>query len=146
MTLEFSGTVQAHLKKALIMNIKLFLFWLCYAYWVVFDCVLFETSLSCIASSNNKKSCIKETKHFSTDAESSTDTKKILLERQNLMKFFFLLNCNFTPFMNKSFQILDHFFPLLFPKNFENEKSLDIGLYKRGAKRRLNRAKIWKNL
>ena len=41
---------------------------------------------------------------------------------------------NFTPFVSKSFQI----FPLLFPKGYENPKSLDIGLWKVGAKRCLN--------
>ena len=39
---------------------------------------------------------------------------------------------NFTPFMSKLFQIWDHFFPLLFPKNSKNLKSLDNGLYKVG--------------
>ena len=33
-----------------------------------------------------EKSRIRETKHVSTDVDSSTDTKKILLERQNLQK------------------------------------------------------------
>ena len=33
-----------------------------------------------------QKSRIRETKHLSTDADSSTDTKKILLVRQNLPK------------------------------------------------------------
>ena len=45
---------------------------------------------------------------------------------------------NFTPFMSNSFQIGDHFFSLLFPKDSENLKSLDIGLLEVGAKRRLN--------
>ena len=35
---------------------------------------------------------------------------------------------NFTTIMSKSFQICDHFFPSLFFKDFENLKSLDIGL------------------
>ena len=50
-----------------------------------------------------------ETKHLSTDADSNTDTKKILLVRQNLpnKQIFFL-------------------------------KSLDIGLREVGSKRRLN--------
>ena len=45
---------------------------------------------------------------------------------------------DFTPFMRKSFQIWDHFFPLLFPKDSENLKSLDIGLREVGEKRPLN--------
>ena len=36
--------------------------------------------------------------------------------------------CDFTPFMNRSFQIWDHFFPLLFPKDYESLKSLHIRL------------------
>ena len=34
--------------------------------------------------------------------------------------------------------MLDHFFPLLFPKDFESLKILDIRLREVGAKRRLN--------
>ena len=40
--------------------------------------------------------------------------------------------------MSKSFQIWDHFLPLLFPKNSEYLKSLGIGLREVGAKRPLN--------
>ena len=53
---------------------------------------------------------------------------------------------DFTPFMSKSFQIWDHFFPLLFPKDSENLKSLDIGLWEVGAKRRLNGVNKWKKI
>ena len=53
------------------------------------------------------------------------------------MKNFFCL-CNFAPFMSKSFQIGDHSFQLLFSKNSENLKSLDISLQEVGAKRLLN--------
>ena len=49
----------------------------------------------------------------------------------------FLL-CHFAPFMRKSIQIWDHFFSLVFPKDSENLKSLDIGLREVGATRRLN--------
>ena len=48
---------------------------------------------------------------------------------------------DFTPFMSKSFQIWDHFFPLLFPEDSENLKSLGIGLREVGAKRPLNRVR-----
>ena len=44
---------------------------------------------------------------------------------------------DFTPFMSKSFQIWDHFFPLPFPKDSEYLKSLDIGLREVGKKRPL---------
>ena len=49
-----------------------------------------------------------------------------------------LFRCgDFTPFMSRSFQIWDHFFPLLCPKDSEN-LSLDIGLWELGAKKPLN--------
>ena len=93
------------------------------------------------------KSRIRETNHLSTNADSRTDTKKILLVWQNLPEFFFFLRSNFTVFISKSFQIRDHFFPLLFPKDSENLKSLDIGLQEMGAKRRLKGVKnIFLNL
>ena len=45
---------------------------------------------------------------------------------------------DFRPFPNKSVQMLDHFFPLLFPKDSESLKIFDIGLREVGAKRPLN--------
>ena len=42
---------------------------------------------------------------------------------------------DFRPLTSKNFQILDHFFPLLFPQGFQ---ILDIRLWEVGAKRRLN--------
>ena len=50
----------------------------------------------------------------------------------------FFLRGDFTLFMSKSGKIWDHIFPLLFPKDSENTKSLDIGLWEVGAKRGLN--------
>ena len=44
---------------------------------------------------------------------------------------------NFTPFMSKTFQIWNHLFSLLFPKDSENLKSLGVGLWEVGAKRLL---------
>ena len=86
----------------------------------------------------------RETKHLSTDADSSTDTKKILLRRQvspppkKKKEKRKKMCCDFTPFMSKSFQIWDNFFPLVFPKDSKNLKRLDIGLQDVGAKRCLN--------
>ena len=37
------------------------------------------------------------------------------------------------PFISKSFQIWDHFFWLLFPKDSENVKGLDIELWEGGG-------------
>ena len=45
---------------------------------------------------------------------------------------------DFTLFMSKSIQIWDHFFLLLFPKDFKYLKSLNIELFEVEAKRRLN--------
>ena len=123
-----------------------------------------------------KKSCIPETKNLSTNPDRSTNTKKILLVRQNLTKkntfferrFYTLwaettsylyfspripkigvkkkTKKHFTPFMSKSFHIWDYFFQLLFPKDFEYLKSLDIALREMEAKRHLNRVNflLWR--
>ena len=53
-------------------------------------------------------------------------------------EWFFFRRGDFRPFMNKRFQIWDHFFLLLFPKDFKNLKCLDIGLREFGATRLLN--------
>ena len=45
---------------------------------------------------------------------------------------------DFRPLPNKNIQILDHFFPLLFPKDSESLKIFDIRLREVGAKRPLN--------
>ena len=57
--------------------------------------------------------------------------------RQNQQKTYFFLPGNFWPFPNKNVQIWDHFFPLLFPKDYEYLKILDIRFWEVGAKRRL---------
>ena len=45
---------------------------------------------------------------------------------------------DFRPFPNKNVQMLDHFFSLLFPKDSESLKVLDIRLREVGEKRPLN--------
>ena len=53
-----------------------------------------------------KTSCIRETKHLSTNVNSSsTDTKKILQLRKIHRKKKPFLCSDFTPFMSRSFQI-----------------------------------------
>ena len=53
-----------------------------------------------------KKSRIQETKHLSTDADSSTDTKKNPASKAKLAKKkTCFLRGDFTPFMSKRFQI-----------------------------------------
>ena len=49
-----------------------------------------------------------------------------------------LLRGDFRPLSNKNVQMLDHFCPLLFPKDSESLKILDIRLREVGAKRPLN--------
>ena len=89
------------------------------------------------------KSRIQETKNLSTDADSSNNSLKTLLVRQNSMNKKLFLRCNLIPFMNKSFQIWDHFFPIVFHKDSKNLNSLDIGLWEVGVKRCLNRVNKW---
>ena len=62
------------------------------------------------------------------------------MEWTNETKFCknFFCRGNFIPFLRKRFKIWDHFFPLLFLKDSENQKSLDNGLWEVGAKRPLN--------
>ena len=50
----------------------------------------------------------------------------------------FFLSGDFRQFSNKNVHIWYHFFPLLFPKDFESLKILDIRLREVGAKRPLN--------
>ena len=56
----------------------------------------------------------------------------------------FFLRGDFTPFMRTSFQIWHNLFSLLFPNDFKNLNSLDIGFREMGAKRRLNGVNKWK--
>ena len=51
---------------------------------------------------------------------------------------FFFCRGDFRPFLSKIVQIWDYFFPLLFPKQSEYLKRLDIGLWELGAKKPLN--------
>ena len=58
--------------------------------------------------------------------------------RQNQLKINFFLQGDFRPLPNKNVQMSDHFFPLLFPKDSESLKILDIRPWEVGAKRPLN--------
>ena len=58
--------------------------------------------------------------------------------KAKLAKKDFFSRGNFKQLLKKIFQIQDHFFPLLFPKDSESLKILDIRLREVGAKRRLN--------
>ena len=59
-------------------------------------------------------------------------------------KKLFFCRSNFTPLLRKNVPIWDQFFPLLFPKDAEYLKCLDIWLWEVGAKRPLSRVNKWK--
>ena len=82
-----------------------------------------------------KKSRIRETKQLSTDADSSTDAIGRWTKAKSATKKNFFLRGDFRPLPNKNVQMLDHFFPLRFPKGSEYLKILDIRLWEVGAKR-----------
>ena len=63
----------------------------------------------------------------------NTDTKQILLRRENLPKTKYFLCSDFTPFKSKSFKICYNFFSLLLPMDSESLKILDIQLQGVGA-------------
>ena len=93
-----------------------------------------------------KKSRIRETKKLSTDADSSTNANKNPASKAKFApKKPFFLRGNFTPFLSKSFRMWDHFFSLLFSKDYENLKSYKIGVREVGAKKHLNKVNKWKN-
>ena len=86
-----------------------------------------------------KKSRIRETKHLLTNADSSTDAIGGWTKAKSATKKKFFLRGDFRPLPNKNYQMLDHFFPLLFPKESESLKILDIQLREVGAKRPLKK-------
>ena len=57
---------------------------------------------------------------------------------KSALKKNFFLHGDFRPLPNQNVQIWDYFFALLFPKDSESLKILDIRLWEVGAKRRLN--------
>jgi hypothetical protein len=85
-----------------------------------------------------KKSRIRETKHLSTDADGSTDAIGGWTKAKSAKKNI-LLRGDFRPLPNENVQMLDQFFPLLFPKDSESLKILDIRLQEVGAKRPLKK-------
>ena len=83
-----------------------------------------------------KKSRIRETKHLSTDADSSTDAIGGWTKAKSATKKNFFLRGDFWPLPNKNVQMLDHFFSLLFPKDFESLKYWTYDFGKWGQKYR----------
>ena len=92
-----------------------------------------------------EKSRIRETKHLLTDAESSTDAIGGWTKANSATKKTIFLLGDFRPLPNRNVQMLDHFFPLLFPKDSESLKILDIQLWEMGAKRPLKGTSKVKN-
>ena len=92
----------------------------------------------CFIVTNKQKSRIRETKHLSTNADSSTDAIGGWTMANSAKKNFFLRG-DFRPLPNKNVQMLDHFFPLLFLKDSESLIILDIRLWEVGAKRPLKK-------
>ena len=111
------------------------------------DCpVLTNIPLCKLVTCNNMppsilKSRIRETKHLSTDADSSTDRchRRVNQGKISKKKKNYFLRCDFRPLPNKNVQMLDHFFSLLFPKDSESLKILDIRLREVGSKRPLKK-------
>ena len=87
-------------------------------------------------NSANKAKLAK--KNYFFRQQFSTNTKKNSSVRQNLPKKQTFLFGHLTPFINISFQIWDHFFPFLLPKDSKSLRLLDIRLHKVEGKRRLN--------
>ena len=102
------------------------------------DATHYARLLVYLVKPSKKKSRIRETKHLSTDADSSTDAiggwTKAKLAKKN-----FFLRGDFRPLPKKNVQMLDHFLPLLFPKDSESLKILDIRHREVGAKRPLKK-------
>ena len=63
------------------------------------------------------------------------NTVKRYLKSEKVRENNFFLRGDFRQFSNKTIHIWDHFFPLLFPKDSESLKKLDIRLWEVGAKR-----------
>ena len=85
---------------------------------------------------------IRETKHLSTDANSSTNTKKNPASTENSHFFFFFAQQFYTLYKQKYSNLRPLFvhFP---PKDSENLNSLDIGHWEVGTKRRFNGLNKW---
>ena len=68
--------------------------------------------------------------------------KKTFKQSEQMKKIWknFFCRGNFKPFISKSFQIWDHFFPLFFTEDSENIKSVDIGFQQVGGKKTVKRS------
>ena len=88
----------------------------------------------------SKKSRIRETKNFSTDADSSTNTKKILLVRQNSQKnYFFLCAQRFYTFYKQKFSNWRPLLSITFPQGFRISKNIGHPTSGSGGKKTVKR-------
>ena len=87
----------------------------------------------------NKKSCIRETKNLSTDADSSNDTKKILLVRQNSQQQKIFFTRQFYTLHEEKFSNLRPLLSITFPQGFQEPKK--FRLCEVGGKMTLERSK-----
>ena len=92
-----------------------------------------------------EKSRIQETKNLSTDADSSTDTEKILLVRQNLQKNYFFFALQFYTLYEKKFSNLRQLLSITFPQGFQkNQKKFGHWTLGSGDKKTVKRSeKVW---
>jgi hypothetical protein len=87
-----------------------------------------------------------ETKHLSTDADSSTDTKKILLVRQNLPKNKLFCAAILHPFYEQKFYNLRPLLSITFPKGFRISKKFGHWTLGNGGKKTLKRSEQIKKI
>ena len=80
----------------------------------------------------------KNIRHPTSGSGGKKTVKRYLKVKKSERKKNFFLRGDFRQFSNKNVHIQDHFFPLLFPKDSESLKILDIRLWEVGAKRPLN--------
>ena len=79
----------------------------------------------------------KKFEHLTSESECKKTLNGLNKWRKKSVKNFFRRG-DFRPFLSKTVQIWDPFFPLLFPKDSKSLKLLDIQLREKGAKKRLN--------
>ena len=87
-----------------------------------------------------KKSRIRETKHLSTNADSSTDAIGGWTKAKSAIIFIYLFFCgDFRPLPNKNIQMLDHFFPSLFSQGLQISKNIGHRTLGSGGKKTVKR-------
>ena len=94
---------------------------------------------------NKKKSCIQETMHLSTNADSSTNSKKNPDSKAKFAVFcFFLIARRFCTIYNQKFSNLRQLLSITFLQGFQKSKKFKHWNSGKGAKIRLNRVNKWR--